>query len=94
MRTRRSFVTQGMVLASAPAILGQKAKAKWRVGVIGHTGRGNFGHGLDMVWNLLEETTITSVADADPRGLAKAKKRLQVEKAFTDYREMLAKEKP
>ena len=94
MRTRRSFVTQGMVLASAPAILGQKAKAKWRVGVIGHTGRGNFGHGLDTVWNLLEETTITSVADADPEGLAKAKKRLQVEKAFTDYREMLAKEKP
>jgi len=83
-----------MALASVSGVLGQKPKKKWRIGVLGHTGRGNFGHGLDTVWNLLEETTIASVADADPGGLAKAKKRLQVEKAFTDYREMLAKEKP
>ena len=41
------------------------------MGVIGHTGRGNYGHGLDVVWNLLDETSIGAVADANEGGLAK-----------------------
>ena len=94
MRTRRAFVTQGMALASVSGILGQKPKKNWRVGVIGHTGRGNFGHGLDTVWNLLEETSIVAVADANPGGLAKAKQKLKTDRTYADYREMLAKERP
>jgi predicted dehydrogenase len=85
---------QGSGLASTPIIFGKKTKKNWRVGVIGHTGRGDFGHGLDMVWNLLDETTIAAVADANPEGLAKAKLRLKTDNTYADYREMLAKEKP
>ena len=94
MTTRRGFLAQSLALASAPAIFGQSAKLGWRVGVIGHTGRGNYGHGLDVVWNLLKEARIGAVADAHDGGLAKAGKKLKVEKGYEDYREMLRKEKP
>jgi predicted dehydrogenase len=94
MTTRRSFLAHSLAVASAPVLLGQPSKRGFRVGVIGHTGRGNFGHGLDVVWNLLNETSIVAVADANAGGLAKAKKKLKVDKTYADYRQMLQKEKP
>ena len=67
---------------------------KWRVAVIGHTGRGDYGHGIDILWKALPETEIVAVADADPQGLAKAKERLKVDAGFADYREMLKQTAP
>ena len=49
--------------------------AKYRVGVIGHTGRGNYGHGLDTVWLSMPQTQIVGVADPDEEGRGKAAKR-------------------
>ena len=63
--------------------------AQYRVGVIGHTGRGDYGHGLDVVWQTIPQCQIVAVADADPAGRAAAAQRLQVSDAFGDYREML-----
>jgi predicted dehydrogenase len=65
-----------------------------RVAVIGHTGRGDFGHGLDTVWLRVPGTEIVSVADANAGGLAEAKKRLRVDSGFGDYRAMLTTVKP
>lgn len=65
-----------------------------RVGVIGHTGRGNYGHGLDTMWRLIPETEIVAVADADPAGLNTAKGRLKVAQGFADYRQMLGAVRP
>jgi len=65
-----------------------------RVAVIGHTGRGNFGHGLDSMWLDMPETEIVGVADADPKGLAAAQKKLKLDKGFADYRQMLVDTKP
>ncbi|WP_235935023.1 Gfo/Idh/MocA family protein [Candidatus Laterigemmans baculatus] len=65
-----------------------------RVGVIGHTGRGNYGHGLDTLWLELPETKIVAVADADAAGLEAAKQRLRVEAGFADYRQMLQTARP
>ena len=67
---------------------------KLRVGIIGATGRGDYGHGLDTAFVGLENFEIIAVADADPMGLTATGKRLGVTKLFSDYREMLAKEKP
>ncbi len=36
---------------------------KYRVGIIGHTGRGNYGHGLDRVWEEVERAEVIAVAD-------------------------------
>lgn len=66
----------------------------YRVGVIGSTGRGNYGHGLDRVWLDVESTKIVAVADDNDAGLAKALDRLNVSKGYGDYRKMLDEVKP
>jgi predicted dehydrogenase len=66
----------------------------YRVGVIGHTGRGNYGHGLDTVWLALENVQIVAVADADTKGRAAAMQRLKTKSSYADYRDMLKKERP
>jgi len=66
----------------------------YRIGVIGHTGRGNYGHGIDTVWQHLPGCQIVAVADAHEAGRAKAAQRLEAPQAFADYREMLDKAKP
>ena len=65
----------------------------YRVAVIGRTGKGNYGHGLDRVWLEVDGARVVAVADDDPTGLANAAKRLSC-KPYADYREMLRKERP
>src|SRR5690242_3913869 len=66
---------------------------KYRVAVIGRTGKGNYGHGLDVVWKALDNVEVVAVADEDARGRAAAR-RLRARHAYADYREMLARERP
>src|SRR5438094_165110 len=68
--------------------------AKYRVAVIGRTGKGNYGHGLDTVWLKSDRAEIVAVADENEAGRAAAAKRLKAKEAYADYRVMLAKEKP
>src|SRR5262245_3419779 len=94
---RRSFLAAAGALAAAAAFertSAQAADKKIRVGVVGHTGRGNYGHGLDTVWLELPETQIVAVADADPTGLKAELKKLNVADGFSDYREMFSAAKP
>lgn len=67
---------------------------KYRVAVIGRTGKGNYGHGLDTVWLNNDRAEIVAVADEDETGRTSAAARLKAPKAYADYREMLEKEKP
>jgi predicted dehydrogenase len=67
---------------------------RYRIAVIGHTGRGNYGHGLDKVWLELPNCEIVGVADANPEGLAAAVSRLQAPEGFADYRALLDKTEP
>src|SRR5579859_1689679 len=66
----------------------------YRVAVIGRTGKGNYGHGLDVVWKAIENVEIVAVADENDKGRADAAKRLGAKNAYADYREMLDKERP
>ena len=79
---------------SVASLAAQTADRPLTVGVIGHTGQGNYGHGEDTVWLKIPQTKIVAVADADPKGLAEAAKRLGGVKAYADYKLMLAKAKP
>jgi len=89
---RRTFLTTSAAAAAGLAdwSLGRADQgSRWRVAVIGHTGRGNYGHGLDTAWLRLAHTEIVGVADADEGGLESAMKRLSVGAGFRDYRKML-----
>ncbi|MCB1228052.1 MAG: Gfo/Idh/MocA family oxidoreductase [Verrucomicrobiales bacterium] len=93
---RRHF----LATATAAATFGLRAASRaaetatFRVAVIGHTGRGNYGHGLDTLWLHLPQTEIVGVADADATGLQKAQKQLGCALAESDYRKLLEKTKP
>lgn len=65
---------------------------RYRAGVIGRTGRGDYGHGLDTVYRHMDDVDIIAVADDDPDGLRAAGQRLGVDKLYADYREMLRRE--
>jgi predicted dehydrogenase len=90
---RRHFLTTSTSAAFAATTLAADDK-KLRVAVIGHTGRGNYGHGVDIMWLKVPETEIVAVADADEKGLAAALKKLKVTRGFGDYRAMLREMKP
>lgn len=66
----------------------------FKICIIGETGRGDFGHEMDMAWLAIPNTEIIAVSDRDPVGLKKALNRLRIDKGYLDYKEMLAKEKP
>ncbi len=91
---RRNFLTASALALSAVLLRAQAAGRPLTVGVIGHTGQGNYGHGEDAVWLNIPQTKIIAVADADPKGLADAAKRLGGVAAFADYKAMLTKAKP
>ncbi len=91
--TRRTFLaTASASLAAIP--ISAAAGRPRRIGVIGHTGRGNYGHGLDVVWQKTPGNKIVGVADADGSGLKKALGRLQIKAGFSDYRKMLREVRP
>ncbi len=48
---------------------------KYRVGIIGHTRRGDYGHAVDEAIPKVEAVEVVAVADPDEKGLAEAQKR-------------------
>ena len=90
---RRFFLAATSTAMLVPGLL-RADKQKRRVAVIGHTGRGNYGHGLDVVWQMMPGVELCGVADANEVGLAKTLKNLRVDQGYTDYRKMLAEVRP
>jgi predicted dehydrogenase len=91
---RRDFLTASALALSAALLRAQVSERPLTVGVIGHTGQGNYGHGEDTVWLQIPATRIVAVADADAKGLAAEAKKLGGVKAYADYKVMLAEAKP
>jgi predicted dehydrogenase len=69
-------------------------KSKYRVAIIGHTGRGNYGHGLDTCFQRNPNCEVVGLADADEKGRAAAANKLGISQTFADYRELLDQTKP
>jgi len=65
-----------------------------RVAVIGSTGKGGYGHGLDTAFIGVEGAAVVAVADDNPAGLAAAGKLLKVDKLYADYHQLLETERP
>jgi predicted dehydrogenase len=67
---------------------------KFRVGIIGSTKRGDYGHGLDRAFEDVERFDVVAIADDNAEGLKAAGKRLKVDRQYADFRKLLAQEKP
>ena len=92
--TRREFLATAATASALAPFHSHAAEKRLRVAVIGHTGRGNYGHGLDTVWLKVPETEIVAVADPHQAGRVKELKKLKIERGFSDYRKMLLEVRP
>ncbi len=71
-----------------------RPKRKYRVAVIGHTGRGNYGHAWEMAWQEIPEADVVALADPDERGRTQALARSGARRGYASYADMISKEKP
>ena len=49
--------------------------AEFRVAILGSTGRGDYGHGLDSIWRNFSNCEVVAVADPDEPGRQQARER-------------------
>ena len=94
---RRRFLAAALGCAALPrmAVARQTPPLEaLRVALIGHTGQGDYGHGIDRVWQHVHNTQVVAVADADPAGLVAASARMGGARGFAEYRTMLGQIRP
>ena len=101
--SRREFIGRSTLAAGAIG-LGARgatgtdptvgAAGMLRAAVIGHTGRGDYGHGLDVVFNGLPNVQVVAIADPVETGREATARRCGAPRQYSAYREMLEKEKP
>ncbi len=97
-RSRRVFLASAalpLLLASRDARSAAGTDtAPLTAAVIGHTGRGDYGHGLDMIFAGRPGVSLLAVADPEEAGRRAAMKRSGAPRSYADYRELLEKERP
>lgn len=67
---------------------------EFRIGIIGHTGRGNYGHGLDLAFVGVKGVKVVAIADPNDDGRQAAIQRTGAERGYADFKEMLRVERP
>src|SRR5947208_11728856 len=96
--TRRQFMrlacATGVLAAADLTGLCVEPGAKLKGAVIGHTGRGDYGHGLDGIFNNRPNIDMVALADPDPGGRAGTAAKIGARRSYADYRELLEKERP
>jgi predicted dehydrogenase len=65
-----------------------------RIGIIGDTGCGGYGHSLDHAFVGVEGAEIVGLADPDESGRKEAMDRTGADRGYEDYRTMLSSERP
>ena len=104
---RRTFHSRVLARGSALALTGPLLRVfgqtsdpgwqpsrKYRACVIGHTGRGGYGHGLDTCFQGIPEIKIAAVADPVSEACQKTARTVGAGRTYADWREMLEREKP
>ena len=71
-----------------------KSGKTYRAAAIGRTGGGGYGHGLHKAFEELDNVEFVALADEDEEGRCKAQEDTGVPRAYSDYREMLRRERP
>src|SRR5206468_4000590 len=81
------------VAADLPSLAAEPG-AKWKGAVIGHTGQGDYGHGLEGIFSNRPNVEVVALTDPDSEGRAKTAAHIGAPRSYADYREMLEKERP
>lgn len=95
--TRRHFLASGAGLAAAgwlPAAPAASPGAPRKAALIGHTGAGDYGHGVERIFAGLPDIRVVAVADPHEGGRAKARAASGALRDYADYRKMLEQETP
>jgi predicted dehydrogenase len=88
-------MTRRTLLATAAAAgFVHAAPARYRAAIIGHTGRGAYGHGWELMWNRIPSVEVVALSDPDEKGRSEAAARSGAPRTYADYREMITREKP
>ncbi|MDQ3624774.1 MAG: Gfo/Idh/MocA family oxidoreductase, partial [Verrucomicrobiota bacterium] len=96
---RRDLLRSGIGMVAAGLFsthrsLGASGPATRKAAIIGHTGAGDYGHGIERIFARLPGIDVAAVADPHDAGRAKARAACGAARDYADYREMLDKEKP
>ena len=94
---RRHFLrlaSSAAILAAGHPPLSAGPGSKLKAAVIGHSGRGDYGHGLEGVFSNRPNVEIVALVDPDPQGRARTAAKIGALRSYADYREMLDKEQP
>jgi predicted dehydrogenase len=96
--SRRDFLcaacSAGVLTAASLPLRAAEGSAKLKAAVIGHTGRGDYGHGLENIFNNRPNIELVALADPDSDGRANTAARIGALRSYADYRELLDKERP
>ena len=96
--SRRDFMRlaslTGVIVAADLPSLAAEPGAKWKGAVIGHTGQGDYGHGLEGIFSNRPNVEVVALTDPDSEGRAKIAANIGAPRSYADYREMLEKERP
>ena len=76
-------------MLSREELLEQSYSGTYRAAIIGHTGRGNYGHGLDIAFVGLPGVEIVAVADPDEQGRRRVQAVTGAPRAYADYGEAM-----
>lgn len=91
--SRREFLGSAAILPWVP-IPGRADETTFRAAVIGHTGRGDYGHGLEGIFKGRPGIDLVAVADPVEAGRTRMASAIGARTAYIDWREMLARERP
>src|ERR1043165_4113352 len=100
LQNRRAFVKNAAITTTVTALgsvaFGAESRKRARVkipaAIIGHTGKGDYGHGLDLIFNDRAQIEVVGIADPVASGRSAAATRCKALHQYDDYRVMLEKE--
>jgi predicted dehydrogenase len=98
LQTRREFIagtTAGLTLASCVVLAAEAEPGRTlKAAVIGHTGRGDYGHGLDKIFSERKGVELVALADLDETGRKGVAARIGASRSYASHRELLEREQP
>ena len=91
--TRRHLLAASTALGTTCLLRAAPSRVK-KAAIIGHTGAGDYGHGIEKIFQGMPDVSVVAVADPVEAGRGKAMTSSGAATGYADYRDMLAKEKP